>query len=176
MSWKNVKENYRIGHIVHVTEAGICIGSPYIHDLIVIGLDGNIKKRNDGRSNEDLRRYLKEMDSDPEMLKRLVVTPDTFGETEITVYTYQGGEIVEKKCEEIGWPNVTKDGDLMYENTWSTDKAKVVERAKRNARIEIKMIKDRFSDIQKELSECEGRLLKAISNSAKLDADYPSTK
>jgi len=26
-----------------------------------------------------------------------------------------------------GWPNVTHDGDLMYANTYSTDKGKVIE-------------------------------------------------
>ena len=30
MGWKNIKEHYRIGHTVHVTDKGICIGSPYI--------------------------------------------------------------------------------------------------------------------------------------------------
>jgi len=37
MGWKNIKEHYRINHYVQVTEQGICIGSPYIHNIIVIG-------------------------------------------------------------------------------------------------------------------------------------------
>jgi len=45
MGWKNVKEHYRIGHSVQVTEQGVCIGSPYVHNLIVVGLDGRFVKR-----------------------------------------------------------------------------------------------------------------------------------
>ena len=45
MGWKNIKEHYRIGHAVQVTDAGICIGSPYIHNIIIIGVDGTLKKR-----------------------------------------------------------------------------------------------------------------------------------
>ncbi len=47
MGWKNVKDLYGIKHTVQMTEKGICIGSAYVHDLIVIGLDGVLKKRDE---------------------------------------------------------------------------------------------------------------------------------
>ena len=40
MGWKNVKEHYRIEHQVQVRAGRICIGSPYISEIIVIGADG----------------------------------------------------------------------------------------------------------------------------------------
>src|SRR5687768_3761792 len=100
MGWKNIKEHYRIGHSVCVTEQGICIGSPYIHDIIVIGLDGKLKKRyeRDG-SNEDLERYQQEIEADPALLKKLIDGPDRFTK-DVTVYTFSDGEIIEKKCEQ----------------------------------------------------------------------------
>src|SRR5688572_11028530 len=128
MGWKNVKEYYRIGHTVCVTEKGICIGSPYIHDIIVIALDGKriIKPYADGRrTNEDLARYQAEMDHDMGKLWELVNNPDTF-EKSLPVFTYRGGEIIEKKCEAYGWPNQIHDGQMQYDNTHSRDKLKVV--------------------------------------------------
>ncbi len=91
MSWKNVKEHYRIKHQVHVTNEGICSGSPYVHNLIVIGLDGVLKKRREGSGNADLTRYQAEMDADPAMLKQLVMAEDSFDGPGLPVFTYDGG-------------------------------------------------------------------------------------
>ncbi len=172
MGFKKLKQHYRIEHTVCVTDKGICIGSPYIHDLIVIGLDGTIIKGDDGRSNEDLKRYMAEMKADPAKLREVVLAKDTF-DASITVYTYDGGEIIEKKCEKPGWPNVTHDGDLMYENTYSTDKAKVVERAKESAAAEIKWWPPRIKQQKKDLAEIEALLRKSQADLAKLEAEYP---
>lgn len=168
MGWKNVKEGYQIGHQVCVAEKGICIGSGYIHDLIVIGLNGVVKKRYDSSSNDDLRRYQQEMDADPEKLKRLVQTPDSF-EISITVYTYDGGDIIEKQCEAIGWPNVTHDGDMMYENTYSPDRDVVVQWAKHNADLGIKFAQERIEEAKASLIELEVSLARVKEERAKLE-------
>jgi len=173
MGWKKVRDHYQVKHAVQVTEAGICIGSPYIHNIIVIGSDGKVKKKYDsGRSNEDLRRIQDEMDADPAMLHKMVLTADTF-EKSITVYTYAGGEIIECKCEELGWPNVTHGGSMMFENTFSADKAQVVQWAKRNAELGVKYAIESVEDAEKQLAERRNRLAKNESDLAKLEADYP---
>lgn len=172
MSWKNVKEHYRIGHIVRITSEGICIGSPYISNLIVIGLDGVLKKRGTLRSNQDLTRYVAEMDADPAKLKALVESSDVFGDS-VVVYTYDGGTILEKKCEAVGWPNVTHDGCLMYENMFSSDKAQVVRWAKRNAALGVKEVTRRVAEIEADLANVRGRLQSEIADLAALERDYP---
>lgn len=176
MGWKNIKEHYRIGHTVCVTDKGICIGSPYIHDLIVISLDGMIVKPMEDytTSNEDLARYMAEMKADPEKLRQLAQSPDKFSKS-ITVYTYDGGNIVEKRCEETGWPNVTHDGELMYENTFSIDKAKIVKRAKEEADACLEFWPRRVEERRKELAEAEAGFAKARADRDKLEADYPTT-
>jgi len=170
MGWKNVKEHYRIEHIVHVNEKGICIGSGYITDLIVIGLDGRIKKRCDSSNNDDLNRYLSEMDSDSGMLEKLVKSQDKFDKS-ITVYTYDDGAIIEKQCETLGWPNVTNDGELMYKNTHSADRSIIVDIAKRNAAARIKMIGESIKRAEIELDERIKMLDKSKSDLAKLEAE-----
>jgi hypothetical protein len=174
MGWKNVKEGYKIAHAVCVTEEGICIGSAYIHDIIVIGQDGTLKKRYSDRSNEDLKRYQSEMDSDPVKLAKLVQSKDTF-QNDLVVYTYHGGDIIEKRCDALGWPNVTHDGDMMYDNTFSSDKAKVVKWAKENALAGVEIYERRIQDERKNLAELEDGLAKSKKELSKLNAYFPAT-
>jgi hypothetical protein len=173
MGWKNIKEHYRIGHQVHARPQGVCIGSPYVPDLITITPEGAVKPGVLGLgSNEDLQRYYREMTEDPAKLLELLNAPDTF-ETSIPVFTYEGGEIIEKQCEVPGWPNVTHDGEMMYENNFSTEKSKVVQWAKENARAGIRLIGDRIAELEKDIADRREYLAREKANLAKLEADYP---
>lgn len=172
MGWKAVKEHYRIVHGVQLTDDGICIGSPYIHDIIVINRDGKIVKDDDRTMNDDLMRYQAEMKGDPETLRRLVRQEDTF-ELSIPVYTWRGAEIIEKQCEELGWPNVTHDGEMMYENRFSTDRAKVVAWAKKDARIGIEHFEIRIREAEDSLASLKSALDQERENLASLDAAFP---
>lgn len=175
MSWKNIKDHYRIGHNVHFREGKLCIGSPYVPDLITISPQGDMAwNRALGPSkNDDLARYWQEMEADKETLLRLLNSPDTFKKS-IPVYTYDGGEILEKFCEKPKWPNVTHDGLLMYDNSFSTDKAKVVEWAKRNTSAGIELITTRLAELRSDITEREARLAEYRADLAKLEADYPT--
>jgi len=123
MGFLALQKEYKIEHIVAVYNEKkyggkvICIGSPYIHDIIVIDMDGYLVRRDDGRSNDNIKRYMKEFDNDPEKLKRIVKQEDDFSEYTKPVYIYDDGKIREELCKEIGWPNTTTTGELMYENT-----------------------------------------------------------
>lgn len=174
MGWKNVKEAYRIGHFVCVTKEGICIGSGYIHNLIVIGMDGTIKKPYDKECNDELRRYQQEMAADQDKLRSLVKSVDVFQEG-LPVYTYEGGEILLKHCEAYGWPNVTHDGMMMYENSFSKDKETVVKWAKQNADYGCQYALRRIAELEKEQVEVREVLTDYRAKLAKLEADYPET-
>lgn len=174
MSWKNVKDHYRIGHQVQIREGRICIGSPYIHDIIRVSLDGVVTWGNLGASsNGDLARYYAEMTADPAKLRELIAAPDTFTAS-IPVYTYDGGTIIEKQCEVFGWPNCTHDGMMMYENTFSADKAKVIAAAKRSAALGVKAWLDNIKEAEARLAKCRAHLAEEEAALAKLNADYPN--
>lgn len=174
MGWKNVRDHYGIKHIVCIAEKGLCIGSPYVHDLIVI-VDAD--KPRDWHDTIDRRctsighnlqiwrsvylgqgepfdGIVKAMAADPAKLRELIETPDTF-ERSITVWTcdYFKGLIIEKQCEEVGWPNVTHDGELMYENSFSTDRAEIVEYARRNAAAGLESAERNIADAEQKLAE-----------------------
>jgi hypothetical protein len=173
MGWKNVKEHYRIGHTVQVTDKGICIGSDYIHDIIVVTPEGKVVKRYDGGGNEDLARYQREINSDPRVLQRLAETPDVFSAS-ITVYTYGDGQVIEKQCETPGWPNVTHDGLMMYDNTFSTDKESVVDWAKEEAAAHLRYAEENVRNSEKQLAKSLEIRAKALADLKKLGTDYPT--
>lgn len=172
MGWKAIRDHYRISHHVQVNSQGICIGSGYIPDIIVISMDGRILKRYDERSSADLLRYQAEIDADPGKLKELILVQDTFNES-ITVFTYKDGEIIEKLCEKLGWPNVTHDGCMMYENSYSSDKSQVVRWAKKNATAGIEIYSQFVIDAEKRLKEVKEILSQQELNKKALDSSYP---
>lgn len=173
MAWKNIKDHYRIGHIVKAGDNCIQIGSPYISDILSIRPDGSLKWGTLGESdNDDLARYHAEMSADPAKLRELYHAPDTFSAS-LPVYTYQGAEIIEKQCEAYDWPNVTHDGCIQYENSYSKDKDQVIAWAKRNAALGIKFELLYIEDAKKRLAECQARLAIEEDILATLDRDHP---
>ena len=128
MGWKRVKEYYNIKHIVQVASPSnygnvpcILIGSPYISNIIAIRIsDAKILKRyTDGRFTNSLLYELQPLlDKDEKngTLKQLIDEQDTF-ERLLPVYCIEDDKhIVKMYCEHYGYPNVTVEGKLMYEN------------------------------------------------------------
>lgn len=171
MGWKRVKEHYRIEHIVQVSPNGICIGSPYVPKLIEVGFDGQIIECY-ARSDSELMRYQAEIEADPETFRRLMREEDVFSAS-IPVYTFRGAEIIEKLCEEVGWPNVTHDGSLMYENGYSEDKATVVGWAKKSAARHLDYTNEHIEKSKRDLSRHHAKMSELLAIQAELDAAYP---
>ncbi|WP_427121405.1 hypothetical protein [Pseudomonas aeruginosa] len=86
MGWKALKDAYGINHIVCVTSKGICIGSGYVHDLVVVDpVSGSV------RENEAFGRFLSQYypalgAASPAEILSHVQAEDTF-EASIPVYT-----------------------------------------------------------------------------------------
>lgn len=78
-------------------------------------------------------------------------------ERSITVWTcdYYEGVIIEKQCEELGWPNCTHDGELMYENSFSTNRKEIVKYAKRNAAAGAESMERRVGEIEADLAKAK---------------------
>lgn len=177
MGWKTVKERYKIGHTVHVVGDCIWIGSAYISKIIAIGPDGNVRSRGEqcgGISNGELLRYLTDFDRDTEALRLAVQAEDQFSAS-ITVYTYSGSKIIEKLCEVPGWPNVTHDGQIMYDNTHFTDRDKAVECAKSNASAAVSLLIDSVEADRSRLHRRESQLLDAIADAIELGVPIPDS-
>lgn len=175
MGWKNVREHYLIVHIVAVFPGkGICIGSPYVHDLIVISPDGKLHWGPLGiGENRDLARYHAEMTADLARLKALIDAPDTFGAA-LPVWTYDGGKIITAYCEKYGWPNCTHDGTLMYDNRFFRTEAEAVAKAKREADLGIRMAQEMIMESECTTNKRRALLAEVQAERDQLERDYPS--
>lgn len=171
MGWKNVKQHYRIGHIVKMADNQLCIGSGYIPEIIVVSLAGEIVKRYDRRDG-DLARYQEEIEADPALFTRLMREPDKF-ERSIPVFSFLGCKVIEKQCEELGWPNVTHDGDVMHENTWFPTREQAIRAAKQSARSAIAGWGGAVERVKDELVRMTRELDTAKADLVALDAAYP---
>jgi hypothetical protein len=109
------------------------------------------------------------------LLKDLVLKDDVF-ENSILVYTYNGGDIIETYCEKVGWPNVTHDGQIMYDNTFSRNKDKVIQLAFENAKAGVKINAENVEWAKGKLKEEEDYLVQAKKNLEKLKSVYPDHK
>lgn len=173
MGWKAFRDAYKITHIVCVTDKGVCIGSPYVHNLVEIDpKSGRIKE------NETFGRFLEQ--NYPELaaagheeIVALLQAEDVFTSS-IPVFTYKGAEIIEKLCEAPAWPNVTHDGDLMHDNQYHTNRDQVIAWAKRNAELEEKHLHNAIERVQDQLSDLQARLTKSQANQERLAADHPT--
>lgn len=176
MGWKALKEAFGIdGHIVCVTEKGICIGSGYVHDLATIEPHTGRVIENSTFSDFLSRHYPDLRQASPEQVLALIQAEDTFTAS-IPVYTYGDGKIIEKHCEALGWPNVTHDGQVMYDNTYSADKAAVVAWAKRDAELEVNGAQEYIERLREQLEGATQHLAQAEAKQAMLAKDYPGVE
>jgi len=172
MGWKKVKEHYQISHIVHVDGDSICIRANMQPALIVVGTDGEFKKRYTNSDSEELNRIQDEMSADPAKLLELIQAEDQFDKS-VPVYTFEGADILEKYCESPGWPRVTHAGELMYPNLYSTDKNKVILWAKRNAERGLDVYTRMVDEAKAKLEGLQSDLEAQQRNCAKLKELYP---
>jgi hypothetical protein len=167
MGWKNVKERFNIDYIVAVEDGKILIGTPYIHDIASIDMATGAVS--DKKGWHFIKEHCPDLlfATDAEMLA-LINEPDTFSQS-LPVYTYEGGEILEKQCEEYGWPNITHDGMVMYNNNFFKEKDDAIETAIRNARARIGLFTDMISQRAKEIVDASIKLQKERANLERLE-------
>lgn len=161
MGIKAIRKKYKIEHIVQNIDNAICIGSGYVHDIIVISYDGKIIKKykngvyNDGWStNENLKRYQEEMIIDEENgeLKKLIDLKDDF-DVLLPIFTVEDGVLIETFCEKYDYPNTTIEGYLIYENTFFKTREEAIDYGIRDCKSFIKMLEGRKKELEEEISK-----------------------
>ena len=163
MGWKNLKQHFNLEYIVQVdTEGRLLIGSAYLNDLLTIRPDGAISVHSlfaDDKSGPlvDLANRLKE---DPSLVRDLLASPDSF-QTDIPVYTWEHGALVEKLCEEPGYPNITHDGRLMHDNTYFLRPEDACAKAHSSSVFYVEHWERQVERLQRELDGAFERLEKA---------------
>lgn len=171
MGWKNIKERFSIEHIVCVEGGRLRVGSGYVRGLIEIDMSTGVVVVNP--TFPDMKqKYPDLFAASPEEVRALISAPDSF-ERSLPVYAYRGAEIIEKACEEYGWPHATHDGEVQYDNSHSPDRAKVVAWAKQSAAAEVKWLAERLERARQEVREIEERLKEAQGTAEQLAREHP---
>lgn len=128
------------GYAVHHTEEKICVGSPMCHDLFNINKKTMVVEYTLGYPKKDRSSLLSEskkeglfiFDSLQELVDSGEINTIMGGNDEIEnpipVWYVKDGKLIESYTDEPGWPNVTYDGILMYNNEFFTDKTKAIRR------------------------------------------------
>lgn len=175
MGWKSVRDHYRIDHIVHMDDGDLMVGAGYLPRMIKVTPDGRVHIAYDMRRG-DLGRIAAEMKEDPETLLALMAATDTF-ETSIPVYTWSGADILLRHCEKVEWPNVTHDGDIMYNNRYSEDRDEVVQWARESAQACVEGYARMVDEARAQLEDRERDLARAQEIARRMAAEHPiSTK
>lgn len=172
MGCKNIKEHYKVEHLVRLCPKGVLIGSGFLPEMIVVGLDGMVTSRRDS-SNADISRVYDEIAASPEKFAELFAKPDVF-EKSIPVFTHEEGVVIEKQCEALGWPNLTHDGYMMFDNTHSASKEQVVEWAKESAKIAVRHSTEYLEKLKVQLADCEADVAKYRMQQDALNREYPA--
>lgn len=152
MGWKTIKERFGIEHIVCVEGGNINIGSGYVNDLITISMASGYVKENDTFEGFLKDNYPQLSEASQSEVLGATQAEDTFGKS-ITVYTYDDKGIYTKQCEELGYPNVTHCGMLMYENRFSADIEQVKTWFFENIDIAIRWEEERIEKLQREIAD-----------------------
>lgn len=174
MGWKTFKQHFNIDsrHTLELRKDGVAIGSGYIPAQVVISpVDGRIRKK-EGFTDFLSKTYPAILEAPPELLVSLLAAPDVF-ERAIPVYAYKDGQIVEEFCEELGWPNCTHAGELMYDNTHLPNKRDAVLRAKELTALRIETMTSCVERAQRELDELKANVAEQEANALRLDQEYP---
>lgn len=169
MGWKTLKEHFNIEHIVQVSEGSILIGSGFISDLVKINPATGLISENDCSPGFLERYYPSVHDAQPEIIVELLAKQDTFTAS-VPVFTYDGANILEKFCEQPGWPNVTHDGMLMHDNTFSTDRNQVVEWAKASNKAHIRHKANHLENLEKDVAIARAKLAVLEDDKKRLEA------
>lgn len=166
MGIQALKTKYDIKHIVQLRDDCICIGSPYIGDIIKVSFEGKIIKpyKKDGWSvNFELHRYQEEMSVDEKSgeLKRIIDSKDVF-EINLPVFYSENGRVYKTFCQEYGYPNTTNEGLLMYENTFFKTKSEARKFCLKETNYGVKYAAKRNVEVFNECRRLTGRALKYI--------------
>lgn len=169
MGWKALKQHFNIKHTVHIDENRIFIGSAYVSRLVEVRRDGSLE------INRTWSRFLADeypglAGAEKALIADLIAAEDVFAES-IPVYTYDGANIIELRCEAPGWPNVTHCGRIMYDNTFSTNRATVVGFAMRNAEADIQLLAGQITDTEERLDKLRKLLAQAQSDLRQLERE-----
>jgi hypothetical protein len=157
MGWKTLKKKFGIDHLIQVEDGHILIGSPYVRDIVTVNMETGNVSESSTFSGFLTKTYPELKEATPKEVLAAIKEEDTF-EKSLKVYTYDKTGVVEKLCEEMSYPNVTHDGQMIYENTFFADRKDAVKAAQRNIKAEMLYLKGTVNRMKNEIKNYEKKI------------------
>lgn len=172
MGWKTLKERYNIEHIVQLRADSICIGSSLIYDLIKVNPKTGKLRLNESFYSKSKDEYPALVNASPEDILDALNASDMFS-SDLVVYSYDDSGVTEHLCEEYGYPNVTHDGHLMFENRFTTDRTQAIKWAMKDALAGVKTLGRQVRQDEIALERLKTDLKFQKDRVASLKSQYP---
>lgn len=150
---------------VHLSDNKVCVASAYVHDLIHIKLDDMtvhyvFGEDNPWKQDDEVKLLLvklRELVANGEINKFL--EGDDVIENPLPVFTVINNKLVSTFTDKYGWPNITIDGMMMYENTFFKTKKDALKYAIEEKESSIKYYKETaIPEAKEKVRELESRL------------------
>lgn len=172
MGFKAFKDHFGIeNHIVSIQDGVLHIGSDFVSRLVGFDMQTGKVLINDAFSGFLSKQYPEILNCTDEERLALIQAQDHFKES-IPVYTSLNGQIIEKKCEALGFPNVTHDGEIMYENSHFSNEADAVKYEQLNLQCKIEIQQSSISDLEAKLAEKKRNLAETKQQLDQLNSTY----
>lgn len=164
MGFARFKEHFKIEqHIVSAENNVIYIGSDMASRLVGIDMQTGAVLVNDTFSSF-LGKYYPEIFKATNRERLAPILEVDHFEQSIPVYTFCNDQLTEKFCEKLGFPNVTHDGEIMYNNSHFANKDDAIENFRRNLIIRIENYKDAIVELQEKLDKKTHALAEATKH------------
>lgn len=174
MGFKVFEDHFGVhNHIVTVRDGVLHIGSSYVSDLVGFNMETGEVLINDTFSGFLNQYYPNILNATNEERLALINAQDVF-EQSIPVFTSNKGQIIEKACEQLGFPNVTHDGELMHQNTHYANKDDAIEYERENLYCRIECYEESIQEIETRLAEKKQQLAETQKMLQDFNKLYPS--
>lgn len=103
-----------------------------------------------------------------------IIEKDDVIENPITVFTCENGKIIERHTDKLGWPNVTHDGFMMWDNTYFTTRLEAIEYGILAIESRLQYSKENREGLLLKLEECNSRIADTEEKLANLKKEKES--
>lgn len=173
MGWKTLKKKFSIDGTISIEGDELHVGSGLITSLVVVNLKTGYVRESAVFAGSNGDRFKTLLTASKEDILSSLEAKDVF-EKSIPIYRYENDVIIEELCENPSYPHNTHSGLLIYENTFSTDKEKIIERAKRELDAGISMASKTLVKAQREIKELQAYIDEMTQQRESLDKQSTS--
>jgi len=135
MGIKALKREFNIGHLVQRRAGKTIIGSPYVSELIAIDSEGVVSKSDIvSTGKEEIGQINAALVAcDKAKLLKILNEPEIPIDPKPVYTEASRGRVIKVYCEEYGWPNLTTEGVLMYDNCHYQKRSAALRHARRES-------------------------------------------